>query len=138
MKSVPLISLIGINLKTRQIQLNQLESQQLGTLLVLDRDDIIRVHYNYFNEIYAHHPMGNTKARQFLSCLTNNNDLALNDVEYKEITITHLKLALAEMKNNKTLGVDGLPTQRKIWSVLERKNSFRISFRFKLVTLSFL
>ena len=47
--------------------------------------------------------MGNTKARQFHSHLTNNNnDLASNDVEDKEITIDHLKLALAGMKNNKT------------------------------------
>ena len=46
-------------------------------------------------------PWVNTKARQFLSHLTNNNnDLASNDVEDEEITLDHLKLALAGMKNN--------------------------------------
>ena len=43
--------------------------------------------------------------------MTNNDDVASNDIEDKEITIDHLKLALAGMKNNKTPGLDGLPRE---------------------------
>ena len=55
--------------------------------------------------------MCKTKAEDFPSHLTNNTDVDWRAVEDKKITKDNLKLVLAGIENNKTLGLHGLPRE---------------------------